>query len=146
MILFEKVMSTDFSETAMPGIDRLNYFLSIIAVAFAATATVVLFGPGSTIAKVVAFILTVVGFVLDVMRLRNIGVSQWFAMLRLVPFVNLPYTIGLLSAQSGWEDTRRLDRSGRTIASFLVLLYVTMFVLFSIAGTARLLSLPFWGQ
>ena len=89
-------MSTDVSETERPGIDRLNYFLSTIAVGFSATAAIVLFGPGSTITKVVSLILTVVGFVLDVMRLRNIGVSQWFAMLRLLPFVNLLYSIGLL--------------------------------------------------
>ena len=137
-------MSADPSETAMPGIDRLNYFLSLIAIGFAATASVVLFGPGSSITKVIGLILTVLGFILDVMRLRNIGVSQWFAMLRLLPFVNLLLSIGLLSAQAGWAQTQRLDRSGRTIASFLVLMYVTMFLLFSLAGAAQIVSFPFW--
>jgi uncharacterized membrane protein YhaH (DUF805 family) len=137
-------MSIDSSETERPGIDRLNYFLSTIAVGITATASIVLFGPGSALTKVISLILTVVGFILDVMRLRNIGVSQWFAMLRLVPFVNLLYSIGLLSAQAGWAETQRLDRSGRTIASFLVLMYMIMFLLFSIAGTSKLLSLPFW--
>ena len=128
----------------MPGIDRLNYFLSLIAIGFAATASVVLFGPGSSITKVIGLILTVIGFILDVMRLRNIGVSQWFAMLRLLPFVNLLLSIGLLSAQAGWAQTQRLDRSGRTIASFLVLMYVTMFLLFSLAGAAQIVPFPFW--
>ena len=128
----------------MPGIDRLNYFLSLIAIGFAATASVVLFGPGSSITKVIGLILTVLGFILDVMRLRNIGVSQWFAMLRLLPFVNLLLSIGLLSAQAGWAQTQRLDRSGRTIASFLVILYLTIFVLFNLAGAAQVISYPFW--
>ena len=137
-------MSTDLSETERPGIDRLNYFLSLIAVGFAATAAVVLFGPGSKMFKMITLVLAVVNFVLDVNRLKNIGVSRWFAMLRLVPFVNLFYSIGLLSAQAGWAETQRLDRSGRTIASFLVLMYIIMFLLFSISGTTKLLSLPFW--
>ena len=128
----------------MPGIDRLNYFLSLIAIGFAATASVVLFGPGSSITKVIGLILTVIGFILDVMRLRNIGVSQWFAMLRLLPFVNLLLSIGLLSAQAGWAQTQRLDRSGRTIASFLVILYLTIFVLFNLAGAAQVISYPCW--
>jgi len=128
----------------MPGIDRLNYFLSLIAVGFAASASVVLFGPGSSITKVVGLILTIVGFVLDVLRLRNIGVSQWFAMLRLLPFVNLLLAIGLLSAQPGWAVTQRLDRSGRTIASFLLVLYLTIFILFNLAGAAQVITYPFW--
>jgi uncharacterized membrane protein YhaH (DUF805 family) len=140
----KKAMSTDLSESERPGIDRLNYFLSMVAVGFTASAAMLFFGPGSSLAKVVGLILTVIGFLLDVMRLRNIGVSQWFAMLRFVPFFNLVYSIVLVSAQAGWAETRCFDRSGRTIASFLVLLYLTMFILFSIAGTAKLLSLPFW--
>ena len=137
-------MSTESPETTAPGIDRLNYFLSLVAIGFTASAAVVLFGPGSSITKIVGLILTVAGFVLDVMRLRNIGVSQWFAMLRLLPFVNLLLSIGLLSAQPNWAESQRLDPSGRTIASFLAILYITIFILFNLAGATQAISYPFW--
>jgi hypothetical protein len=40
--------------------------------------------------------------------------------------VNLLYTIGLLSAQAGWIETRRLDRNGKTIAIFLIAMTALM--------------------
>jgi len=138
-------MSADVSDTERPGIDRLNYFLSTIAVGFATSAAMMLFGSGSGVARTVALIMTAVGFVLDVMRLRNIGVSQWFVMVRFLPFVNLIYWIGLLSAQGGWAGTQRLDKSGRTIASFLVIFYIAIFLIFSLAGRSQPLLFPFWG-
>jgi len=138
-------MSADVSDTERPGIDRLNYFLSTIAVGFATSAAMLLFGSGSGVARTVALIMTAVGFVLDVMRLRNIGVSQWFVMVRFLPFVNLTYWIGLLSAQGGWAGTQRLDKSGRTIASFLVIFYIAIFLIFSLAGRSQPLLFPFWG-
>lgn len=55
--------------------------------------------------------------ILDVMRLRNIGVSQWFVFLRFVPYVGLLLSIGLQSAQTGWADTKRLDRAGWAIVA-----------------------------
>lgn len=51
------------------------------------------------------------------MRLRNIGVSQWFVFLRFVPYVGLLLSIGLQSAQTGWADTKRLDRAGWAIVA-----------------------------
>jgi uncharacterized membrane protein YhaH (DUF805 family) len=109
-----------------PGVGRLKFFLGKVGLVAATMISVVYFGPGSSVTRVIALVVSIAGFVLDVMRLRNIGVSQWFAMLRFVPYVNLLYTIGLLSAQAGWIETRRLDRNGKTIAIFLIAMTALM--------------------
>jgi hypothetical protein len=113
-----------------PGVDRLQYFLSKAGMIAAVVFVVTVFGPDSPVMKVVGFALLVGGFVLDVMRLRNIGVSQWFAMLRFFPFGSTILDISLLSAQTGWIETRQLDRAGKTIATFLLVLLALMLFLF----------------
>src|SRR3954454_1789308 len=110
-----------------PGVGRLNYFLGKIAIVASVVFVVTVFGPGSGVTRVFGLLVSIASFVLDVMRLRNIGVSQWFAMLRFIPYVNLIFMIGLISAQGGWTETRRLDRSGKTIAAFIFALAALMF-------------------
>jgi hypothetical protein len=123
-----------------PGVGRLNFFLGKVGLAVATMFSVVYFGPGSSVTRVVALIVSIAGFVLDVMRLRNIGFSQWFAMLRFIPYVNLLYTIGLLSAQAGWIETRRLDRNGKTIAVFLIAMTALMILMLLTVSV----SMPFF--
>lgn len=93
-------------------------------------AAVTWLGPESSWLRVVGLVLSFVSFAVDVMRLRNIGVSQWFAMLRFMPYLNLLYMIFLQSAQGGWNETRRLDQTGKTLFIFqLALLALMIFML-----------------
>ena len=78
----------------------------------------------------------VVALVLDVLRLRNIGVSQWFVFLKFLPLGSTLLAIGLLAAQTGWAETRRLDKPGRRILAVeLILLAIMLYLIFR-AGAA----------
>src|ERR1041384_6014652 len=112
-------MSESFLDSNHPGVGRLNFFLGKVGLLASAIASVMLFGAGSPMVRIVGLAIMIASFVLDVMRLQNIGVSPWFAMLRFIPYVNILYSIGLLSDQAGWVETRRLDSSGTKIAVFL---------------------------
>ena len=119
-----------------PGIDRLQYFLGKAGMIAAVVFTVTVFGPESPVMKVVSLVVMVAGVVLDVMRLRNIGVSQWLIFLRFLPFGGLILDLGLVTAQTGWAKQRQLDRAGKTVLIFcLVLLAMMLFVWFR-AGMA----------
>lgn len=122
-------MSESQSIYKYPGIDRQQYFLGKIGMIVAAVFVVVVFGPGSPVMRVLGLLLMVASVVLDVMRLRNIGVSQWFAFLRFLPFGNIILDIGLQSAQTGWVETRRLDDTGKKILIVeLVFLALVLFL------------------
>jgi uncharacterized membrane protein YhaH (DUF805 family) len=114
-----------------PGIDRLQYFLGNVGMIAAVVFVVVVFGPDSPVMNVVTLLVMVGGMVLDVARLRNTGLSQWFAFIRFVPFGGTVLGIFLFSAQGGWSETQRWDSTGRSILivelSLLALLIFLMF-------------------
>ena len=118
-------------EHEYPGIGRLHYFLAHIGMIAAVVFVVTVFGPESRVMSITGLVLMVASFVLDVMRLKNIGVSQWFAFLRYVPFGKTLLGFGLLCAQTGWIETRRLDSAGKSILfTELVLLALILFMFF----------------
>jgi uncharacterized membrane protein YhaH (DUF805 family) len=127
-------------DTDHPGIDRLHYFLGkagmIASVVFVATV----FGPTSGVMRVLGLLLMVASMVLDSMRLRNVGVSQWWAFIRFLPFGNTVLDLGLLCAQTGWAETRRLDRAGRSILIFELILIAMVLIVFL---RMRMMA-PFW--
>ncbi len=102
-------------EDEYPGIGRLHYFLAQVGMIAVAIFVVTTLGPESPAVGIMTIALMVASFVLDVMRLKNIGVSQWFAFLRYLPFGRLLLGFGLLSAQTGWVETKRFDRAGVSI-------------------------------
>jgi hypothetical protein len=116
-------MNTAGSDREYPGIGRLHYFLGNVCLIAAVVFVVAMFGPESPVMSGTSLVVMIGAVVLDVMRLRNIGVSQWLVFLRFVPFGSTVLAIGLLAAQTGWADTRRLDSAGRSIlfAEFLLL-------------------------
>ena len=131
-----KAMSESWFAEERPGLDRLTFFLAKVGLGVIMVVAITWLGPGSSLIWALGLVLSFVGFALDVMRLRNIGVSQWFAVLRFVPYVNLVYMILLQSAQGGWIETRRLDRTGRTLLMFqigLVVLVVMMLAKMSVS-------------
>jgi hypothetical protein len=97
----------------------------IAAVVFVVTV----FGPRSPVMSVTTVLIMVAGLVLDVMRLRNIGVSQWFVFLRYLPFGRTALILALLCAQTGWAETRRLDRAGKSILFAEIVLVALMLFL-----------------
>src|SRR4030095_4312041 len=114
-----------------PGIDRVQYFLGKAGMIAAVVFSVTVFGPESPVMKVVSLAVMVGGVVLDVMRLRDIGVSQWLIFLRFLPFGGLILDLGLITAQTGWAKERELDRAGKTILIFcLILLAMMLFMWF----------------
>ena len=118
-------------EHEYPGVGRLHYFLGNVGMVAAAVFVVMVFGPESAVMSVTALVLMVVSLILDVLRLRNIGVSQWFVFLRYVPFGKTLLGFGLLSAQTGWIETRRLDSAGKSILiALLVVLALIIFMYF----------------
>lgn len=123
-------MSESESHHNSQGIDRLHYFLSKIGMIAAVVFAVMVFGPDSAVMRVLGLVLMVASVVLDVMRLRNIGLSQWFAFVRFLPFGNTVLDIFLLSAQEGWAETRRFDRAGRSILIVELLLLGVMLLMF----------------
>ena len=116
-----------------PGIDRLQYFLGKAGMVAAVVFTVTVFGPESPVMRFVSLAVMIASVVLDVMRLRNIGVSQWFVFLRFLPFGGLILDLGLVTAQTGWAAERELDRAGKTILVFcLVLIAMMLFMWFRV--------------
>jgi uncharacterized membrane protein YhaH (DUF805 family) len=125
-----QIMSEQAVDRAFPGIGRLYYFLAQAALAAVMIAIVIRFGPESTVVQAAGLVAMMAGFVLDVLRLRNIGVSQWFAMLRLVPYVSSIMEIWMLSAQTGWIEGRRFDRAGRIVLAMnAVLIAFLIFII-----------------
>ena len=124
-----------------PGIDRQQYFLGKIGMIAVAIFVVIVFGPSSPLIRVMSLLMLVATVVLDVLRLQNMGLSQWFAFIRFLPFGNLVLDIGLLSAQTGWVETKRLDDAGkRTLVFNLVLLGIMMFL----AWRSRMMFMPLY--
>ena len=123
------------------GVDRLQYFLGNIGIIVTAIVAVSIFGPRSTMMTIVSIGLTIASVALDVMRLQNVGLSQWFAFIRFLPFGNTILLLGLLAAQPGWNATRHLDSAGRSILiTELILIGVMFFMFFRF----RMLEAPFY--
>jgi len=129
-------------ENDRPGVGRLYYFLARVMIIAAMVFAVFYFGPASTAFKLVSFGTMSAGVVLDVMRLRNIGVSHWLVFLRFVPYMGLVLSIALQSAQSGWNETKRLDRAGWAI--FAVHMALIALVIYIAYRTRSSISIPYF--
>ena len=124
-------MSESKLDHIYPGIDRLQYFLYKVGMILAVVFVITVFGYDSSVMKIMGLVLMVTSVVLDVMRLRNIGLSQWYAFFRFLPFGNTVLAICLQCAQTGWIETHRLDKAGRSIFIFeLLLIALMLFMLF----------------
>lgn len=121
-------------EHEYPGIGRLHYFLAQIGMVAAVVFVVMVFGPESRVMSITGLVLLIASFVLDVMRLKNVGLSQWFAFLRYVPFGKTLLGFGLLCAQTGWAETRRLDSAGKSILAVEIVLLALILFLFLRTG------------
>ena len=135
-------MSESEPTTKYPGIDRLQYFLGNVGMILVVIVALKVFGPDSRVMEFLNLPIMVATLILDVMRLRNIGLSQWFAFVRFIPFGSSILAILLLSAQSGWAESRRWDSAGRSILIFTVSLFAL--VLFVFLYSAAWESTSYW--
>ena len=108
-------MSDETLESGYPGVGRLYYFLGRVMLIIVTVFSVVYFGPESRVFQVVTLATMIAGAVLDVMRLKNIGVTTWLLFIKYLPYGALALSIGLQTAQTGWNETKRLDRPGWAI-------------------------------
>lgn len=108
-------MSDETHESGYPGVGRLYYFLGRVMLILVTIFSVVYFGPESRAFHIVTLATMIAGAVLDVLRLKNIGVTTWLLFIKYLPYGALALSIGLQTAQTGWVETKRLDRSGWAI-------------------------------
>jgi len=133
-------MSQFATDHIYPGIDRWQYFLGKLGMVVSAIFVSMIFGPTSIVMKVLSLALMVTSMLLDSMRLQNIGISQFWAFIRFLPFGNLVLDLGLLSVQTGWVETRRVDDTGKRIL-FVAAILIGLIIFMTLR--ARLLF-EFW--
>ena len=136
-------MSDAILENDRPGVGRLYYFLARVMFVAAIMFAVIYFGPASVAFKLISFGVMSAGVVLDVMRLRNMGLSQWLVFLRFIPYLGLVLSIALQSAQSGWNDSKRLDRAGWAILGVhAVLIALIIYLVYRTRGAVTVPLFP----
>ena len=108
-------MSDETLESGYPGVGRLYYFLGRVMLVIVTVFSAVYFGPGSRVFQVVTIATMIAGAILDVERLKNMGVTRWLLFVKYLPYGALALSIGLQTAQTGWIETKRLDRPGWAI-------------------------------
>ncbi len=133
-------MSNATRENCLPDVGRLYYFLVRVVMVAVTMFSVIYFGPESGVFRIVSLATMIGAVVLDVMRLRSIGVSQWWVFLRYLPFGSLLLAIGLQSAQAGWAEDKHLDRAGWAILGVhAALVVLVLFLVFR--GPGQMLGL-----
>jgi hypothetical protein len=133
-------------EHEYPGIGRLNYFLAQVVMIAAVIFVVSVFGPRSKILNITSLAVMVASVIIDVMRLKNMGVSQWLVFVRYLPFGGTLLSIALTTAQTGWNETRQLDSAGKTILTVELIIFAMILFLSFRAGMLIYWILPFLAQ
>lgn len=110
------------------GISRLPYFLSLLGILFL-NALVTAGSHSDSSALFSLILLIVVAF-----RLKNIGMSGWWALLGLVPIANLWIGYICLVHPPGYSQTVELDDTGKTIRAIFVGGIVLMIILAILFG------------
>jgi membrane protein insertase Oxa1/YidC/SpoIIIJ len=139
-------MANQAFENDYPGIGRLNYFLSQVVMIAAVIFVVSVFGPHSRVLEITSLVIMVASVVVDVMRLRNMGVSQWLVFVRYLPFGGTLLSIALTTAQTGWNETRQLDSAGKTILAVELIIFAMIMFLSFRAGVLIYWMLPYLTQ
>jgi len=81
---------------------------------------------------IITCLLVLVGFLniaLVALRLQNIGVSMWFTLTSMIPFVNIILVLFCLIAPSGYRYHRQMDTAGVAIIAVLATVVAVVIVL-----------------
>jgi hypothetical protein len=136
-------MAEEVLDGEYPGIGRLHYFLAQIVMIAAVIFVVSAFGPDSQVVRFTSLGVMIASVIVDTLRLRNMGVSQWLVFVRYLPFGGMLLSIALTSAQTGWNETRKLDSAGKSILTVELILFAMMMFL-AIRSGIQLMGFPGW--
>jgi uncharacterized membrane protein YhaH (DUF805 family) len=126
------------------GINRLYYFLGSLCL-----IPLNIFLLQAKASNVEPFILLLISittlvltFLLVTNRLRNIGMSKWWFVLMIVPLVNIIIGMLCLVRQEGYNDTKKLDSTGKIISGvfisgILLFVVVLLIIAFSVNRDKR---------
>jgi uncharacterized membrane protein YhaH (DUF805 family) len=100
-----------------PGMARLPYFLSSfgLAVIFEIISAIFLQESSLGYVLVVGLMQSVIGFMIALQRLQNIGMSGWSLLMLLVPILNVVYYVRLAALPPGYEEHKELDAAAIVI-------------------------------
>ncbi len=113
------------------GIRRLAYWLGLIGI-LAMNQVFILTTQGNPIAALFGFtIIITLSLILVMKRFRNMGASEWWSFLILVPVANLFVGARCAVCQEGYHDTRKLDMAGQ-ILSWIIIGFLMFIVLCSV--------------
>ena len=108
------------------GLGRGAYFLLSIL----APLIFLFFESSAFMARLAGLIvMTAVQLTLAASRLKNIGMSQWLALLMLVPIANLVVGYMLLVCQPGYVEINKLDAVGKLVGWLIFTCVVIVLVL-----------------
>lgn len=122
------------------GVSRMAYFSVRVALAGFMIAMILSVGPENPFIGYTSLALMIVGVILDVLRLRNIGASQWLMFVRFVPWLGLLLSVYLQSAQTDWIETKRFDRSGLIIIGIHAAIVGVLFYLLHRSNALEIFS------
>ena len=80
----------------------------------------------------ITFVFVVALIYVEVLRLRNLGMSGWWYLGKLLPFINLWLLWRRLACPPGYADHRQLDLPGKIITGILILPLLLPFILMAI--------------
>jgi hypothetical protein len=117
--------SPQMNSSGYPGIGRLAYIC--VQAILSASA----YNP--TEPSWLIPILDLANIVLVALRLQNIGVSIWFAVISIIPFINILLMLSCAVLPPGYRYHRRIDRIGGVLIAALAAL-VTILIALAIFG------------
>lgn len=109
------------------GIRRLAYLGIAIGMGVAQNVVLGLIANDNALRSLslgVVIVFLILSFIPVYYRLMNIGMNPWWCLLMIVPIANLFIGIRCLVCQEGYEDTKKLDTSGKIVTFIVVGLFL----------------------
>ena len=138
-----KMEGSDEPAESRGGIGRLLYMLGGLGATLLSgglvAASVFTQHPGLAFA---AYPLCLAAWVvLTLFRLKNVGMRWWWALLGLVPVVNLYVAFRCVACPEGYQDSRRMDLPGRILVGMLILWILSPVIAFFLIGFSTVKAL-----
>jgi len=70
-------------------------------------------------------------------RLKNIGINPWWCLLMIVPIANILIGFRCLAFQEGYQDTKKLDKTGKIITYVVVGFFALLILLVAVSLIAQ---------
>lgn len=102
------------------GIRRLPYLGIIFGLAVVQGVLISSAGTAFPSERVALLVVSAGTLITVFYRLKNIGMNPWWCLLMFVPIANLFLVVRSLVFQEGYQDMKKLDKTGRIITYILV--------------------------